>query len=166
MSIISKETFDKFTEEEKEDIRHLYNGLETMQDRHIEGVMNSLFGKENLQPKIRTWEDCQEMNEDSNFFMRIDDNLELSDKVYFKCIATLQIAKLIELGYGGMITDEEWKNVNIKKYSILYRPYTKELFIKDIWNEKCFISFHHKQQAEEFMSYPENIELIKQYFMI
>ena len=54
MSIISQETWEKFTEEEKEDIRHIYNGLEPMQDKNIEGVMNSLFGKENLQ-----YRDCR-----------------------------------------------------------------------------------------------------------
>ena len=127
--------------------------------------------------KIKTWEDAQKMNEDSNFFMRIADNLELSDKVYSKCIATLKIAKLIDLGYGGMVSEEEWKDLEIPKYCISYHPtcqdekYKYQISIDEEgdaeWaTEKKFIAFHTKQQAEEFMSYPENRTLIEQYYMM
>ena len=68
MSIISKETFEKFTADEKKEVRKLYSdllkaiqgesigsdahlALSMMQDRYI-----SLFGKDNLQSKL-TYED-------------------------------------------------------------------------------------------------------------
>lgn len=63
MAIISQETWDKFTEEEKELTIELYSGLTNEpEDKHIIGVMNSIFGKENLhpKPKIRTWGDVEE----------------------------------------------------------------------------------------------------------
>lgn len=182
MSIISQETFDKFTEEEKEIVRKYYsesinlakNGIieeERIGNYYLKTRFENLFGKENLQSKIKTWRDVEE------YFTDID--LELGDiiessinyshcsiQLISKCIATLKISKLIELGYGGIMTEEEWENTEFKKYGIICKPYNKELFIKDIWSEQCFISFHTKHQAEEFMSYPENLELVKQYFMI
>lgn len=132
--------------------------------------MQKLFGEENLQPKpkIKTWEDVQEMNEDSNFFMRIADNLELPDKIYSKCIATLKIAKLIELGYGGTVSKKEYTN-NGAWQIVPYRDAYDEPFKLKIvfgWEHKTFISFKEEQQAEEFISCPENLELVKQYYII
>lgn len=184
MALISKESFEKLTEEEKFIIRRDYNTLQVgLSTGLLEDVslveqkakikeFESIFGKEALQPepKIKTWKDMKEeymLRADAGTSYIIDmDKKFYSEKLALKSLATLQIAKLIEIGYGGMITDEEWKNVEFKKYGIICRPYNKELFIKDIWNEQCFISFHTKQQAEEFMSYPENVKLVEQYYMI
>ena len=122
---------------------------------------------------IKTWEDIEK--ELPEFFklsnspnpMMIQSN-ELRNRLFKKVMAIYKIAILIEYGYGGAISDEEWEDTMFKKYGILYRPYKngKKLFIKDIWDEKCFIAFHTREQAKEFMSYPENIELIRQYNML
>lgn len=170
MPIISQETWDNMPKEEKEEIIKAYQkDLKKEDMSFFEGCVETfeqLFGKENLQSKlkIRTWEDCQKMNEDSNFFMRIADNLELPDKVYSKCIATLKIAKLIELGYGGMVTDEEWKDRNIIKYCIT-RVNNKWMYATRT-DHFQFIAFHTSKQMDEFMSYPENVKLVEQYHMI
>ena len=179
MAIISQETFDKFTKEEKENVKKEYLKWqeEAETNPYFEGKisnMEDLFGEENLQPEpmIKTWKDVVENNPDCNFQEYLDSISEGPgmalgiNPICQKMIATYKIQKLIELGYGGMVTDEEWKNVELKKYGIICRPYNKELFIKDVWNEQCFISFHTKQQAVEFMSYPENVKLVEQYNMI
>lgn len=171
MAIISQETWDKFTEEEKEDIRHLYNGLETMQDRNTEGVMNSLFGKENLQPKpeIKTWKDVKEeymlrADTGTSYIIDMDKNF-YSEKLALKALATLQIAKLIELGYGGMVTEEEWKDNNIEKYCV-YSTAGKIHYDGFNTYDCRFVAFHTSEQRKEFMSYPENVKLVEQYYMI
>lgn len=83
--------------------------------------------------------------------------------------AFLKIHQLIEAGYGGNITSEEWDNDNIEKwYFTVYNRYNS-IFIpirSQCYSEKHFIAFHTKQQAEEFISYLENIQLLEDYFMI
>lgn len=173
MSIISKETWDKFSEEEKDSIRKEYDYVRTSKDhdcgfRRVE--LEKVFGKENLQPepKIKTWEDV--VKEYPHFKDDID-NLKynilygwngLSDKI----IATYKIAKLIEFGYGGMMTEEEWKDGTVK-FVIKCTPNEKSYLYEDeICNDIEFIAFHTYKQREEFMSYPENVKLVEQYYMI
>ena len=183
MAIISKETFDKFLEEEKKSVMEDYQEYvrlsedgayksDRFENLSRKRELERLFGKENLlpEPEIKTWDDV--VKHYPHFKDDID-KLEhgvlygwdgMSDKI----IATYKISKLIELGYGGMVSDEEWGDTMFKKYAILYRPYKngKKLFIKDAWEEKCFIAFHTKEQATDFMSYPENRTLAEQYFLI
>ena len=173
MGVISKETWNNIPEKERDiiigDYKNMLDGITECPEQEREAAIRQtewLFGKENLQPnQIRTWEDCQEMNEDSNFFMRIDDNLELPDKVYLKCQATLKIAKLLNLGYGGMVTEEEWKNDRITKYCLQW-TYGRGWTCYNSSSVKSFPAFHTFEQRAEFMSHPENVELVKQYYML
>lgn len=180
MAIISKKSFDKLSEVEKKSIQTDYqdllsddgNWINSLTSEERSGAIMQLewmFGKETLLSEIKTWEDVQEMNEDSNFFMRIDDNLELSDKVYSKCIATLKIAKLIELGYGGAISDEEWRNDKIPKYYIAPNHNVPGALIMSTSyksEDMHFIAFHTPEQMAKFISYESNRILMKQYYMI
>lgn len=78
-------------------------------------------------------------------------------------LALLKIHQLIEVGYGGNISSEEWNN---NKWKFTYQ-YTKTgIDIISTRISKYIIAFHTKEQAEEFLSYPENIQLLKDYFMI
>lgn len=175
MAIISKETFEKFSEEEKEIVRQAYKRwLYAYNKEGIELAIHEeyeeLFGKENLQPepKIKTWKDMKEeymLRADAGASYIIDmDKKFYSEKLALKALATLQIAKLIELGYGGMITDEEWKNEDIRKFSII--RFEKELSYGEGRSVYEFISFHTPEQREKFLSYPENKKLVEQYYMI
>lgn len=183
MSIISQETFEKFTEEEKEGVRKLYEHYEddallyqTEPPKLVQYNLEALFGEENLQPKpeIRTWVDVPLRGETVNVMIDEDHNIillkrtEFSEKIFKKLIATARIAKLIELGYGGMVSKKEYTN-NGAWQIVPYRDAYDEPFKLKIvfgWGHKTFISFKEEQQAEEFMSYPENLELVKQYYMI
>lgn len=78
-------------------------------------------------------------------------------------LALLKIHQLIEVGYGGNVSNEEWNN---NEWKFTYQ-YTKTgIDIISTCNSKNIIAFHTKEQADEFLLYSENIELLKDYFMI
>ena len=79
-------------------------------------------------------------------------------------LALLKIHQLIEIGYGGNITNEEWKEHTKIKYTIDLKD--KKLICSYTYHFKSHIAFHTKEQAEEFLKYSENVQLLKDYFMI
>lgn len=81
-------------------------------------------------------------------------------------LALLKIHQLIEVGYGGNITNEEWNDSIIEKF-IIY-PIKDGFGIDHRFKLRAFrhIAFHTKEQAKEFLSYPENVQLIKDFYMI
>ena len=190
MSIISQETWDNIPEEEKRKILADYtefnklskNGIdeeERIINTNLKWQMEKYFGKENLQPKqqIRTWEDVKKYYKSAgstdDYYIHFA--YGMASGVSEKCIATLKIAKLIELGYGGMLTKEEWKKSSSCEmkdaiWSIVCNvkdePLGTEIKIIPVWAQLRLLSFRTKEQAEEFMSYPENVELVKQYNLL
>lgn len=176
MPIISQETWDNIPEEEKQAIKdkaqfYIENASNNDDYCALLGGYVDLFGDENIgtKPNIRTWEDVEK--EHPEYFKshntpnpKFIPSQELRDKLLNKTMAMYKIVALIELGYGGMVTDEEWRNEDINKFSIVCEE--NRLSIDCLPEERHFISFHYVQQAEEFMSYPENVELIKRYYMI
>lgn len=178
MAIISQQTWNKFTEEEKEKIKEYYDiySNEVENDSEIsvangqKHLLEGLFDKENLQSKskIRTWEDVEE--EYPEYAYDINDLTKITYidmRILCNLIATYKISKLIEFGYGGNITDEEWENVNKSKWVINCDMSKEDKFeILELFVDKFFIAFHEESQAEEFMSYEENRELLRQYYML
>lgn len=82
-------------------------------------------------------------------------------------LALLKIHQLIDAGYGGNVTNEEWKDDTKVKFNInAYKDVSELNFL--IYSTICIhhIAFHTKEQAEEFLKYPENVQLLKDYFMI
>lgn len=77
--------------------------------------------------------------------------------------ALLKIHQLIEVGYGGNITNEEWNNAKTK---YIIDGVVNKLNISDLSATRCHLAFHTREQAKEFLSYPENVQLLKDYFMI
>lgn len=70
-------------------------------------------------------------------------------------LALIKICKLIEIGYGGNATKNGWCiTVKDNSFCTYQTFYTFTPF-----------KFHTKEQAEEFLLYPENIQLLKDYFM-
>lgn len=181
MAIISQETFDKFTKEEKDALRREHNYLESLKEKDLncdyrQFELERLVDRKNLIPKeIKIWEDieteyqnCKTKTSEINHILFNAYDGSFDDKLIKKLVATYKIAKLIELGYGGAITEEEWKDKTIPKYCLvpnLITPtsYSIECQTLDV---KRFIAFHTYQQANEFMSYPENRKLVDQYYMI
>lgn len=79
-------------------------------------------------------------------------------------LALLKIHKLIEVGYGGNVTNEEWET--FVPYYIWYNTDNERFMLNSSTLAKHHIAFHTKEQAEEFLKYPENVQLLKDYFMI
>lgn len=87
-------------------------------------------------------------------------------------LALLKIRQLIEIGYGGNVTNDEWDDINIKKWFFMpvafYSP-DEEIFNIVYAHNRSYkraIAFHSEEQAKEFLKYPENVELLKDYFML
>lgn len=127
----------------------------------------------------KTWNDIVNQNKTKDskveigttFGYYVYDSTSSNTPIEKSALALLKINQLIEVGYGGNITNEEWRNSKLIKV-IISRQELKEIgedtpFTK-LLTQFTFshIAFHTKEQAEEFLSYPENIELLKDYFMI
>lgn len=82
------------------------------------------------------------------------------------CAALFKIHRLIEVGYGRNVTNEEWFDITLIKYIIDYDYILKPFKIKGRCYNKHHVAFHTPKQAEEFLKYPENVQLLKDYFMI
>lgn len=181
MSIISQETWDNMPNEEKERLREYYDiySNEVENDSEIsvangqKHLLEGLFGKENLQPEPKvpkTWDDVKETYPETYG----NENIELfpyhefawNIKLIRKNIATLKIAKLIELGYGGIVTEEEWRDDELIKFGIKWNYKANDWVYHNTKTTKEFITFHTPEQREEFMSYPENIKLVEQYNLL
>ena len=86
------------------------------------------------------------------------------ESIVKSALALLKIHQLIEVGYGGNITKEEWEKAFELKYVISCTA--DKSFPIHTTNCIHTIAFHTKEQAEEFLKYTENVELVKDYFMI
>lgn len=80
-------------------------------------------------------------------------------------LALLRIHQLIEVGYGGNPSTKEKINRDNSLYEISIDS-DGELTVEYLALPTNHIAFHTKEQAEEFLSYLENIQLLKDYFMI
>ena len=130
---------------------------------------------EGQKPKVpKTWSELYN-NDDCTIYNlskidRVGCDVEIDGTPIEKsALALLKIHKLIEVGYGGNITKEEWKNnITIKFTIVLVYNTTNNKFEFIIHETTCIniIAFHTKEQAKEFLSKPENVELLKDYFMI
>lgn len=124
---------------------------------------------EEQKPKVpKTWSELVEQDK-----VKFQKAINIADKdisdynaIEKSALALLKINQLIEAGYSGNVTRKEWKNNKIK-YTI--RINKDETFGIDYtltgWMYSP-IAFHTNEQAEEFLSKPENIQLLKDYFMI
>ena len=63
-------------------------------------------------------------------------------------------------------SNEEWKNPYLTKYEIIYDSAQNQFLVNKNGFTKSLIVFHTKEQAEKFLSYPENIKLLQDYCMI
>lgn len=92
---------------------------------------------------------------------------EPTEPIEKSALALLKIHQLIEVGYGGNVINDEWIDRDITKYFISFDNDNLIGIEKTILSEEfSHIAFHTKEQAIEFLKYPENIELLKDYFMI
>lgn len=168
----TKEDQDKnwnaLDENGKKNIQYLYNNHPEL--KVVADALRTRFGEHNIQlkPQIKTWKDVEKAEGGD---IKVNSKVTnpngrawgLSLKYHNKAEASLKLAILIDLGYGGMVKEEEWGN---DEWKYVISCGNNELLKEKTCHRKEFIAFHTQQQRDEFMSYPENITLIKQYYII
>lgn len=79
-------------------------------------------------------------------------------------LAMAQISQIManDKRFGGMITDEEWKDESLRKFVI--DNTNKGLFLDAYYIRKYFLAFHTMEQRDLFLK--ENEQLVKDYLMI
>ena len=184
---IQDEIWDQLSEETKQEYREKYKfhladskremkcddggyDLTVLRSETIVKELETMFGTHNLNPDPptpKTWEDIEEEWGDlvENFYTYCTSKDFEQSSLCKKMVATYKIAKLIDLGYGGMVSEEEWKDDNIKKYCIIIDNGKIDKAF-DMIVIKQFIAFHTSEQREEFMSHESNRQLVKQYYMM
>jgi len=93
----------------------------------------------------------------------VDKNIFISEKYAKAALALAQISQLMPY-YGGEITDEEWANSNLIKCSI--EVWNTCIHCSYVYNERTVLAFHTSKQRDRFLSFPENVQLVKDLFMI
>lgn len=177
MAIISKKTWNNMPKAEKEKIIAAYNSFSDAPselDYWVKKELEAIFGKDRLvsKPRIRIWEDViktypARITGILGLQSEIRDVVGINENIARKIVATAKIEKLIEFGYGGIVTKDEWADKNRKKYVVAPAP-NKEMTVYG-YDEHCgdnFVAFHTKYDAKEFMKHKENIKLLIDYYMM
>lgn len=91
-------------------------------------------------------------------------NLFATKKQAKRALAMAQISQIManDERFGGIITDEEWKNPDIRKYCI--GRFADKLGYDLYVTTHHFLAFHTKEQCELFLR--ENEDLIVDYLMV
>ena len=125
--------------------------------------------QEEQKPKTpKTWKELIEANQNKSYGVVINTRGSgIADEPIEKsALALLKIYQLIEVGYGGNVTNEEWISPNYAHYAISLYHHSKHFEILQNPADRQLVLFHTKEQAIEFLSHPENVQLLKDYFMI
>lgn len=82
-------------------------------------------------------------------------------------LAFLKIHLIISKEYDGVSTLEEYSALGLSKsfYTIIPNIFTGKMVV-DVSLSILPITFHTKEQAKEFIKHTENIQLLKDYYMI
>ena len=124
------------------------------------------WDKENNHKVPKTWSELVNKNRNViNHIGYIQDNRVCTTAIgrthiEKSALALLKIYQLIEVGYGGNKIDDDdiyYDNWTIDPHG--FCPVRNDFGVKHIL-------FHTEEQVKEFLSYPENIQLLKDYFMI
>lgn len=129
------------------------------------------WDKENNHKTPKTWSEylnhpnCEitstiSLSLDGKDYLANDNSIEKS------ALALLKIHQLIEFGYGGNVKNRDKINFFVIQWSYQDKRFVIRNFgpfLEDCGTIACF---HTKEQAIEFLSYPENVHLLKDYYMI
>ncbi len=113
--------------------------------------------KKNEVKEIHTWYDLVDSRVKNK-------NLDATYGNYIKSlIAEFKISKLIPY-FGGVITDKEWENKSLEKIVIDRLCDDGKPYLIGVFTHRKLLAFHTAKDAFNFMSYPENVQLVKDYF--
>lgn len=110
-----------------------------------------------LDSNIRHWTNLSEGGDNINVFA--------TEKQAKSALAMAQISQIManDKRFGGVVTDEEFKDENIWTYSI-NRNLNKIGKYQGVFGVDHFLSFHTPEQRDLFLE--ENEDLVKDYLMI
>lgn len=153
--------------------------IEIPDDCEVKIVKKEEKKEEKKEPVIRTYQDLidnatkinvgywielnSNIHKTCNYTINMEDdkNVAASEKVAKSMLAMAQISQLMPY-YGGEVTNEEWANKDLVKYSIVCCDLRFRYVIT--YNTKDFLAFHTPEQRNEFLKYNE--QLVKDYLMI
>ena len=92
-----------------------------------------------------------------------DKNIFIDIQHAKSALAMAQISQLMPY-YGGEITKEEWSDDNLPKYTIFRMQNHYEVEV--VYKTYNLLAFHTKEQRDGFLSFPENVQLVKDYLII
>ena len=124
---------------------------------------------EEQKPKTpKTWKELIEANQNKSYGVIISTRgTGIADEPIEKsALALLKIHQLIEVGYGGNVKNRDRVNFYIIQWSYECNRFIIRNFGPFLEDSGTPLCFHTKKQAIEFLSYPENVQLLKDYFMI
>lgn len=181
MAIISKESYENLTAEEKAELKKVYNELSgysnTVESTQVAKGMvlafERILGKENCveKPPMNTWDDI--VREYPHYAEDIDRIcgaiLYVNEQFIAKIIATYKLYLIIEYGYGGVIGTHEWHDAFSKtvEFAQIIQPSEKldELIVVRNPTQKSMLTFRNEELAKKFLSHPTNKALARTYNM-
>lgn len=91
-------------------------------------------------------------------------NVFATEKQAKSALAMAQISQIManDARFGGVVTDEEWDNLDIEKWVI--DRFCNQLNCPVVDSDYRFLAFHTQEQRDLFLK--ENEDLVKQYLMI
>lgn len=156
-------TFGKHLGDEKVNIEDKENVTIQVPDGYEIDKENSTFDciklkKKNEVKEIHTWDDLVVSRENKCY----DWTYGLAIK---SLIAEFKIKELMPY-FGGAITDKEWENKSLEKTVIHKLHGDGKPYLIKVFTYRRFLAFHTEKDACNFMSYPDNVQLVKDYLMI
>ncbi len=154
--------FSNLTESEQKKIKKLYEDKTNIQ------LLETIFGEDFTDNRPKTW---TELKKELKIFNREiclnypSDIIKLPQKYLDKVEAYFKLQILIDYSYGGNITDAEASFYDRENFwGIICNEHTGALVVSPIEGCKVFPAFHTQKQADKFISYSENKELVRQFY--
>lgn len=93
-------------------------------------------------------------------------NLFLSKKYAKAALAMAKFSQLIKY-YGGEITSKEWEDDYTMKYTIIGTTgICRDVKVQGSTSARCLFAFHTREDRDRFIQYPENKQLVKDFYMM
>lgn len=146
--------------------------------RYIKGIIDKKLGEIEEEEKKKNcpiWEELEEVSGccvdlcseigkyDTWRATKDNQNIFINEQHAKSALAMAKISQLMPY-YGGIVTDKEWRNSDLKKYGICREA--DEIAYAIYYNRWHPIVFHTEEQRAAFTNREENVRLVKDYFMI
>lgn len=120
--------------------------------------------------RMNTWSGLiQSYRLSENEMLWTNPNLELTP-LGKSSVALFKIQTLIGKTFGGHLTDEDIKDRGFKRFTIGYDTESKTLIPipldRDVLPTKSMVIFRTYENAADFLKHDENVQLIKDYYML